>query len=321
MFNILHGRDKFNWEGKAFSKNEIANKIHIKLIHPAEKIVILETKNAQKSINNQIFTDGSKSEKNVGAAFVHLNQLNQIINQQLFLLPPYSSNFEAEALAIIKALEYINKLPGNERFQVNSDSQSCIKGLNNPNNVNPFIQKIKTLFKVTSAKHEIHITHVKGHSGLAGNELADELAKRAAKIGQPTSIPITRAFIKSQLRKEAYDKWNEIWTADPKKSVLHNWIRSIHQIPEHFPTNYYLSQALTEHGRFPFYFKKFNITEDCRCKCGADSNSFDHYMTTCTKTVPYRKEIQKTYSDLLRSKPEIIRNSETAKILEKWQNI
>lgn len=167
MFNILHGRDKLNWEGKTFSKNEIANKFDIKLIHPAKKIVILETRNVQKSINNQIFTDESKSGKDVGAAFVHLNQFNRIINQQLFLLPPYSSNTEAEALAIIKALEYINKLPGNERIQINSDSQSCIKSLNNPNNVNPFIQKIKTLIKLTSEKHEIHITLVKGHSGLA----------------------------------------------------------------------------------------------------------------------------------------------------------
>lgn len=317
MFNILHGRDKFNWEGKTFSKNEIANKFDIKLIHPAEKMVILETKNVQKSINNQIFTDGSKSGKDVGAAFVHLNQFNKIINQQLFLLPPYSSNFEAEALAIIKALEYINTLPGNEQIQINSDSQSCIKGLSNPNNVNPFIQKIKTLITLTSEKHQIHITHVKGHSGLAGNELADELAKRAAKFGQITIIPITKSFIKSQLRKEVYDKWNQTWSTDPEKNALHKWIRTIHHLPDHFPTNYYLSQILTEHGRFPFYLKKFKITEESICKCGTQAHSFDHYMTTCTKTSTYRKEIQKTYPDLLRSKPEIIRNWDTAKILEK----
>lgn len=118
----------------------------------------------------------------------------------LYPFPP--SNFEAEAMALIKALEYINQLPGNECIQINTASLSCIKAVGNPNNVNPFIQNIKIL-TTASQKHDIHIIHVKAHSGIVGNELEDELAKRAAKTGQPIFNPRNKNINQNPIKKRS----------------------------------------------------------------------------------------------------------------------
>lgn len=77
------------------------------------------------------------------------------------------------------------------------------------------------------------------------------MAKEAATNGEATFVPVTKSFIVKQSYSKVMLEWNKCWNKDGKRSNLYSWIRSINLIPDHFPTNFYSSQALTGHGRFP----------------------------------------------------------------------
>jgi ribonuclease HI len=57
-----------------------------------------------------------------------------------------------------------------------SDSQNAIASLQNPGNRNPIIREVLTI--AASLNIPVYITWVKKHSGVAGNERADKLAKK-----------------------------------------------------------------------------------------------------------------------------------------------
>lgn len=168
-----------------------------------------------------------------------------------------------------------------------------------------------------SKELSIILTYVKGHSGILGNTLADELAKEATKDGKETFVPITKTFISKQLQANLYIEWNKIWNKEGTNSYTYKWIKNVNHIPKHFPTNFYTSQALTGHGRFPFYFSRFNITSDSKCQCGKIIEDFDHYLEDCQIITKQRNELSKKLGNKLQNrKPEIIKSKDTMAILE-----
>lgn len=118
-----------------------------------------------------------------------------------FSLPNYSNNFEAEAIAITKAIEYITFQQNEGSYQVLTDSLSVLLGVNNPENLNPYICRIKVLLKQATLKSEITLTYVKGHSGNIGNDIADESAKKAIGYGEEINLPISKK-LKKNYKKE-----------------------------------------------------------------------------------------------------------------------
>lgn len=68
--------------------------------------------------------------------------------------------------------------------------------------------------------------------------------------------------------KRAKDIWNDSWKTDGQSKELFQWIPTISAIPSSFRSTYLLTQLLTGHGRFPFYFQRFNIKNHSQCFCG-----------------------------------------------------
>jgi len=82
-------------------------------LHPAVKITILRDNNEDSS-TTQIFTDGSKLEQGVGAGIAvyrsgtHTKSLKYRLNERC-------TNNQAEQLAILKSLEYIENTQTTEK--------------------------------------------------------------------------------------------------------------------------------------------------------------------------------------------------------------
>jgi len=58
---------------------------------------------------------------------------------------------------------------------------------------------------------------VKAHAGILGNELADQMAKTAARVKDKTSysrIPLSTLF--RELEEESKVKWQQNWEESPK---------------------------------------------------------------------------------------------------------
>ena len=128
------------------------------------------------------FTDGSKTREGVGSAFVCGQDTRS------FSVPEHSSVFSSELVAIIKALCFIEV--SNEALHlILTDSLSSLLALRSFYPMHPLIQDILTrLTSLNQTGKSVQFCWIPSHVGIAGNELADAAARRAA------SAPCTRRF-------------------------------------------------------------------------------------------------------------------------------
>jgi ribonuclease HI len=91
---------------------------------------------------------------------------------------------QAEALAILKALEYIKSTQPKEEekaITVHTDSMTTLDSLLNTDKHTFLTEEIRqTVHELETREWKIWFRWVKAHAGTSGNELADKLAKKAA---------------------------------------------------------------------------------------------------------------------------------------------
>jgi len=99
--------------------------------NPADTVIVTEQQEEQ---DIQIYTDGSKSGHGVGAGIAIFIQ-NELAHHSRYTLHNRCSNKQAEQLAIVKALEIIEKLHINDNIPrsatVHTDSRITFQSLQN----------------------------------------------------------------------------------------------------------------------------------------------------------------------------------------------
>jgi len=99
--------------------------------NPADTVIVTEQQEEQ---DIQIYTDGSKSGHGVGAGIAIFIQ-NELAHHSRYTLHNSCSNKQAEQLAIVKALEIIEKLHINDNIPrsatVHTDSRITFQSLQN----------------------------------------------------------------------------------------------------------------------------------------------------------------------------------------------
>ena len=200
-------------------------------LHPKDTVTIEEVVSDEEA-TLQAFTDGSKQEQGVGAGAVVFKGSELVAKVQL-KLDSRCSNNQAEQLAILKVLETIesmNSLSINARTAaIFTDSRVS---LDSPhvNNHAHLAEEIR--IKVTSmvrAKWKIKFSWVKAHAGIYGNEMADRLAKEAARR-DGTSYGYSRIRISAIYREaaeEAIQKCQEQWTKTSKAEAKKQYFPTV----------------------------------------------------------------------------------------------
>jgi len=98
----------------------------------------------------------------------------------------YASIFSLEAMALFDALSYAGSI-SSDRITIFSDSKSVLLALSNINfkgNINYLIGKIRCKMKhLYNAGKNVQLIWIPSHCGILGNELADEMARKAIKKG------------------------------------------------------------------------------------------------------------------------------------------
>ena len=177
-------------------------------LHPADrdKLTTHTTFDHFKQVKSNdivFFTDGSSSKEGVESGLIVFpgNNLQTPSYSKSFRLPFFATVFNAESEVIPEGLLTALELHTKMNFptaHLYLDNQATIKALANPiRSRNKTIHFIYNL--VQTLPFQVTFSHIPGHKGHLGNELADTAARAGPKATNHLYPAITKAFLKQEV--------------------------------------------------------------------------------------------------------------------------
>jgi len=250
--------------------------------HPAlrESIAIID--NYESDI--QVFTDGSKFERGVGAFCVFRE--NTVLKKSKYKLSSWCTVFQSECYAIREAIKYFNTT-NYSTVTIITDSQSALLTLKDRNSNTKLIHQIyeETQNSISQNK-KCFFKWTRSHEGNEGNDLANTLAKQASKSHQSYSYDLyPLSYAKRLLKEYLINVWSERWISSSTGSNTKKFFPPVfnrHYCRKYFSTNFYTTQFFTNHGKFNQYLERFNLKDNNQCECdGITSQTSDHLLFDC----------------------------------------
>ena len=200
--------------------------------------------------------------------------------------PPFSvsapggilcSNFRAEVLALLNATETIiswEEKPKKAVFL--TDSLSALQALmsGEPDTTqNELKENISTLAQTTCIIHQ----WIPAHTGVRGNEIADQLTKEGRERSNPHHIcPTEKSKLLSAIKKK-----------EKKKAIFHCKTGgynpnqdAFHQLPRHQQTTIF--RLRTGHCRLNSHLKRIGVKTSALCSCGEEDQTPEPYLQSCS---------------------------------------
>lgn len=235
-----------------------------------------------------VYTDGSQSSGKTGSAIF----VDELTYQTQRLQEP-ASVFDAELAAVFMAIEFIeSRLPNS--FHIISDSMSVLMALqNNAITAKSSWMLIKCRCKLAllaDNNFQITLMWVPAHSGIDGNERADELAKMA--ISEETTVlspfqPVWTSHLIS-LKKLYHTQWQQRWDSGDLGRFCYSIIPKIKPIAWFVKFDGPLDRSelrtalriVSNHYTLNNHLNRFAISDSPLCQCGA-YETVDHILFQC----------------------------------------
>src|SRR5699024_2428593 len=157
---------------------------------------------------------------------------------------------------------------------------------------------------------QVHIHWIPGHTGIAGNEQADEQAKRGARSTPQTNAPPARhAWARRKMNEEFWQRFQSLWAVNaPQRyqDLSRGLDRQPHDLALPRATLGRLLAARTGHGDFAQYHERFGH-EDAKMECSCGGPKSPHHFYYCRKgrkASPHPWK-QRQVDEILRSKSGI----------------
>ncbi|XP_067122545.1 uncharacterized protein [Centruroides vittatus] len=221
----------------------------------------------------------SKTDSNAGCGFAVFNNDEEIATGHL-KLGEHCSVFQAELLAIRKAIDWSNDNYTNKEIAIIIDSASAM-ALLQAKSYHPIATGIHEA--VIHSPNHFHISWTRAHQGTHGNDRADAIAKQAST---DNSLPfsynkINIRAIKGILWQDLLASWQDEWNHND--SITFNFIPDIKDFLtlKWYTPNHHFSQFLTNHGRFFTYLARFKGTTNPSCTFCGTSDGSTHYTLQC----------------------------------------
>lgn len=234
-------------------------------------------------LGTQIFTDGSKTDGRVGAAYVAYTD-HEEKTCRLIKLDGNCSVYQAELMAILRALDDVLIERFVEPISIISDSLSSLKAIRGTDQEHPLVFQIKSkMLSLRDSGHTVSLHYTQAHVGTEGNERADRLAKLASELVDEAEYSvISKQTVKHMNRMHLQRVWQSNWdTSDVGRHTYQFIPQVMHSVP---PTaiDHHTIQFLTDHGSFIDYLKRFKAIADGHCLCGASGSNSNHLLLYCS---------------------------------------
>jgi ribonuclease HI len=294
------------------------DKIHIT---PDKEQALHEVAEMVDKGENVIYTDASAKDMNLGAAAVVGHQsIEQQRTRQIGIGPATKWTVHAaELIAISKATEVIEEDSVNETSEstehgkivtIVSDSQSAIQAVANPTPksgqaiVHSITNRVSAL---RERRVKIQLRWIPAHSGHAGNETADHLAKQAVSSIEDHGFQHLLSTYTRIQHKKIEEEWRQEWAA-----AQHS--RHLKRVDQGLPSKralrvygpltrhqtYLLAQLRTGHSWLATYGLSRKFREDDRCVCGA-AETVVHVVVDCVKLRTERRQLRDKVGDAFNS--------------------
>jgi len=137
---------------------------------------------------------------------------------------------------------------------------------------------------------------VKAHAGILGNELADQLAKTAARAKDKTSyysrIPLCTLF--RELEEESKLKWQQEWEESSKAAQTKQFYpRITDRLKSKIDITSNFTAMVSENGKTRAYLHQFKLLESATCPCNKGDQTTDHLLYHCTLLHQQREKLKK----------------------------
>ncbi|XP_035213931.1 uncharacterized protein LOC118187764 [Stegodyphus dumicola] len=209
-YRLFHFKEDIRLGDLTIRAHEVEERLPALHTHPAKISTIKWEKDPPQGKDLETYTDGSKMENKVGAAFVaYLN--NEEIHKEQYRLNDEATVFQAEVLALKRALLWIDQRTENT-YRIFTDSLSTLQSLNKGEQRSRSIMSLKEIIHTIKDNKDLEINWIKAHVGNKGNERADEEAKRATQRPEiDITVPLSEQSVKSKMLLETLKRWQERW--------------------------------------------------------------------------------------------------------------
>ncbi|XP_065308861.1 uncharacterized protein [Dermacentor albipictus] len=290
--------------------------------YPFARLEVAAAREWSSAPGTHVYTDGSYTSRSAGAAVVVLRPRGSIVAVKKFRLTIASSAYCAEVIALAEALNYLETHAWEPPAHIYADNLSLLAALSSVITRDARVASIKGALDRLQRRGALLLFHVPAHRGIFGNELADMAAGSAATSGvdrrSHRSFRVVRAAFSATVRA----RWAVEWRGEHSDTELFKWVPDIAQIPRDFPPPRRLACLLTAHGRFPYYFQRFRISQDARCPCGAPCRDARHFFDSCALTADVVARIRESGGSLATGDyPRLLRNRTACSLLAEMAGI
>ena len=228
----------------------------------------------------QVFTDGSSENavQNGGGGILIKFPSGNKINKSI-ATGKNSTNFRAEACAILNAAKHLNSIDEiPTQTVILSDCKSVLQSLQGDQE-NKTIRETINELKLLQQRTTLILQWIPSHCGISGNEEADKLSKEGSKLEQPNN-PIDYDEVKTMIKATIKNKW--------KKRLNIEGEDSIHQLRR--ADQVLIFRLRTGHCRLLSHMYKMNLAHTDECQCQTGKQTVEHVLRFCPTFETLRAE-------------------------------
>ena len=218
------------------------------------------------------YTDGSAEEavKNGGGGLFIKFPDGRSISKSV-ATGTHSTNFRAEACALLHAAETLNKedsLPTSTVFL--TDCKSVLQSLQTPGG-DQTVRAIREELDLLKQRTGVVLQWIPSHVGVRGNEEADRLSKigsRQEQSAHPMSYREVRCILKNSFRK----LWRQRLGTGEEEDSIHQLDRAAQVI---------IFRLRTGHCQLLSHMFRLKLSDTDQCPCGTGPQTPTHILQSC----------------------------------------